>query len=548
MNYLFDPAPAKDVADWIRQKLPLSRQQFDKLLPELQARAFVVSGVHAFDALQDIRDTVAKLPEGELFKSVQKEVAAKLSNYINYDQPDLFDDIEGFESTSDREKLERRAGFLLRHHGNQAYAYAAHADLEEHADIFTHWKYLTVGDGHVRDTHRALDGLILPKTHEFWQTHFPPWGYGCRCQVVPVTTKEYDEYVKLDAGKELADRYTLTDAEQLRLTNERKLQRKIGGVETDIDLRADAEKGAEFPYIFDPGNFKLPLSSIESRYDATVWKSFTAWAQSEKLQGNQTVWSWLGGSITTPTTSVADLMQQLNMDEVTPVSIYQVQSMLEELKEVKPVKAADAFSEVRGNKLLSKASMLDAAQPFFNMLPPALVQKLPKLKYVAVNKPKSANLGSYNPQTQTLEINAAHLHRGVQGDLKVIIMHELVHWAHIQSSTVPTIAHYFDDIKAFFNVRVKGESLKTLHPYAKGTKGYADEFAGPNLDEYAGRVYTWENADNAIGYELPTVHLEKISYGPSELTEWLNYRHPASNRLAWREAFLKSLELFYLRP
>ena len=41
-----------------------------------------------------------------------------------------------------------------------------------------------------RDQHVAWEGLILPATAEWWNTHFPPNGWGCRCRVRQVTARE----------------------------------------------------------------------------------------------------------------------------------------------------------------------------------------------------------------------------------------------------------------------------------------------------------------------------------------------------------------------
>jgi hypothetical protein len=44
-------------------------------------------------------------------------------------------------------------------------------------------RYSTIGDARVRDVHRALEGVTLPKNHSFWNTHYPPNGWKCRCDV-----------------------------------------------------------------------------------------------------------------------------------------------------------------------------------------------------------------------------------------------------------------------------------------------------------------------------------------------------------------------------
>lgn len=53
-------------------------------------------------------------------------------------------------------------------------------------EIIWGYKYVSVGDSRVRPIHEALDGVTLPKNDPFWQTFWPPNGYGCRCQAIPI--------------------------------------------------------------------------------------------------------------------------------------------------------------------------------------------------------------------------------------------------------------------------------------------------------------------------------------------------------------------------
>ena len=42
-----------------------------------------------------------------------------------------------------------------------------------------------------RDEHVAWQGLILPVDHPFWEAHYPPNGWGCKCRVRAITQAEY---------------------------------------------------------------------------------------------------------------------------------------------------------------------------------------------------------------------------------------------------------------------------------------------------------------------------------------------------------------------
>jgi SPP1 gp7 family putative phage head morphogenesis protein len=87
------------------------------------------------------------------------------------------------------------------------------AGYERRAQRYPNLEYKTVGDGHVRDAHRALHGIIRPITHAFWNSYYPPNGWRCRCYVVQTDrnpngdfSPEPDEktvpkYFRLNSGK-----------------------------------------------------------------------------------------------------------------------------------------------------------------------------------------------------------------------------------------------------------------------------------------------------------------------------------------------------------
>lgn len=59
--------------------------------------------------------------------------------------------------------------------------------------------YDTAGDKRVRKDHDALDGIIRRITDEFWRTHYPPNGYGCRCDVRQLAGEDIAETTDLPA-------------------------------------------------------------------------------------------------------------------------------------------------------------------------------------------------------------------------------------------------------------------------------------------------------------------------------------------------------------
>lgn len=56
--------------------------------------------------------------------------------------------------------------------------------FEKEADIIPNLQYQTAGDSYVRDSHAKLDGVVRPIRDDFWRTHYPPNGWGCRCEAI----------------------------------------------------------------------------------------------------------------------------------------------------------------------------------------------------------------------------------------------------------------------------------------------------------------------------------------------------------------------------
>lgn len=159
--------PNEAASAYIRGKAVADPKNFGNLPAQLKQRAFTVAGIEQLDTLRRIRDAVAKLPEGASWDEAKKEIAAEMSPYTG----------------GDMKAARARAEFQLRIHGAQAYAVARHQQQMSVVQDFPYWQYETVGDGKVRPGHAALDGKVLRADDPWWKTHYPPWEWGCRCQV-----------------------------------------------------------------------------------------------------------------------------------------------------------------------------------------------------------------------------------------------------------------------------------------------------------------------------------------------------------------------------
>lgn len=285
-EFLFEPTPHDEAAEFIASKPVVARDVYNQLLPELKARAFTIAGIESANVVQDIRDTIATLPQGGDWSKIKKQLVDELHPFLaNPENPD------------NTAAAERRAELLIRTHGFQAYQASSYAVMDRQRDAFPFWQYLSMQDGRVRHTHAALDGKVLPADHPFWDTHFPPWEWGCRCTAVPLTEADAAEIRAEDAGKPMEERRVLEGPvlDQLAKTGQLHL-----GPTQIFDVRSAKERGDRDGFHWSPSDLRLPLDQLKARYDAETWASFEAWAKKTSIAENRTVWEWLGGTFRKP--------------------------------------------------------------------------------------------------------------------------------------------------------------------------------------------------------------------------------------------------------
>jgi SPP1 gp7 family putative phage head morphogenesis protein len=173
--FLTSPVPHAEAIAFIAGKPAVTREVFDRLLPELQARAFTITGIEGANILQTVRDRIAELPAGADWNELKHKIVDDISPWL------VNPDADPEERDRQAVAADRRAELLLRTHGFQAYQSAQYEVMERQKDVFQYWMYMTMEDDAVREAHAALDGIVLPAGDPFWASHYPPWDWGCRC-------------------------------------------------------------------------------------------------------------------------------------------------------------------------------------------------------------------------------------------------------------------------------------------------------------------------------------------------------------------------------
>jgi len=145
---------------------------------EAHAKAFTVARCTNIDVLKDIRQGLDKaLSEGKTFEQFQKELTPIL-------QKKGWWGIVKDENDKDVQLgSPRRLKTIYDTNTRVAYNAGRYREMMENTEDRPYWQYDAQNDSRTRPSHRDLDGKVFRYDDPFWDTHYPPNGWGCRCGV-----------------------------------------------------------------------------------------------------------------------------------------------------------------------------------------------------------------------------------------------------------------------------------------------------------------------------------------------------------------------------
>ncbi|WP_103035221.1 phage head morphogenesis protein [Castellaniella caeni] len=148
-----------------------------------RARAFTITGVARLDILQDIKGGLERsLRNGTTFSTFQDEVHEQLRRrgWVRLDDGTHADPATG-------EVVARlpphRLQTIFRTNTQSALMAGRYQQMMEGVEIAPYWQYVAVMDERTRPSHAAANGRIFRHDDPFWDSHFPPCDFNCRCSV-----------------------------------------------------------------------------------------------------------------------------------------------------------------------------------------------------------------------------------------------------------------------------------------------------------------------------------------------------------------------------
>ncbi len=154
------------------------------------AHAFTAAKSAGFDILSDLYAAAdAALKDGTTLHEFQRRLTPILQHKGWWGRKQVTDPLTG-ETVEAQLGSPHRLRIIFDTNLRMAYATGRWQRIQRAKQRLPFLRYSAVQDNRTRPHHAAWHGLILPVDHPFWNTHFPPNGWNCRCRVVSLSERQ----------------------------------------------------------------------------------------------------------------------------------------------------------------------------------------------------------------------------------------------------------------------------------------------------------------------------------------------------------------------
>lgn len=190
MTFDFKTPPIDNIAYFMAKTKEL-HFDYDEIMHEAHHKTFSIAKITQIDLLYDIKQSLQKaLAQEQSFNTWKKGIKPTLqkAGWLGktiVTNPNTKEQKEIFVGST---RLKTIYYTNIRTSYNQTRAREQYSLPNS-----TYLRYVAIDDNRVRQSHKALHGLILHRDHAFWKTCYPPNDWNCRCRVQAYTKEQIEK-------------------------------------------------------------------------------------------------------------------------------------------------------------------------------------------------------------------------------------------------------------------------------------------------------------------------------------------------------------------
>jgi SPP1 gp7 family putative phage head morphogenesis protein len=186
----FENIPPAEAIRYFQQKGYQISFDWQDIWQDEHAASFTVAKASSYDLLAEIRAEVDRaLAEGRTLQQFRQDLRPLLQKKGWWGRKDVLNPKTGAVETVELGSAHRLAT-IYDTNLRQAHAAGRWRQIERTAKRLPYLRYVSVQDERTRQEHRAWHGTVLPVSHKFWNTHYPPNGWRCRCIVQQLSGRQ----------------------------------------------------------------------------------------------------------------------------------------------------------------------------------------------------------------------------------------------------------------------------------------------------------------------------------------------------------------------
>lgn len=190
----FEPLPAKEAVDAFRKKGYQITFDWHEMQREEHAYNFTVAKVTQLDILQDIRQAVDKaISEGVTMRDFAANLKPTLQEKGWWGKKLMIDPNTG-EEREVQLGSPRRLKTIYDTNLRTAHAAGRWERIQRTKKTRPYLAYRGIKDGRQREQHRQWNDIVLHADDPWWDEHYPPNGWHCRCGVQQLNERDLKRY------------------------------------------------------------------------------------------------------------------------------------------------------------------------------------------------------------------------------------------------------------------------------------------------------------------------------------------------------------------